>query len=70
MRPNREERTEPLEVTVTVPSLCCTTEKLPERLILTVFPVSRLVAVATNGPAPKTSPSLKTKKLRTSGAVG
>ena len=53
-----------------VPSLCSTTEKLPERLILTVFSVSRLVAVPTNGPAPKILPSPKTKKFWTSGAVG
>src|SRR6266487_2913074 len=70
MVPNLVERTEPLEVTVIVPSLCCTTEKESERLILTVFPVSRLVAVATSGPAPRISPSLKTKKFKTSGAVG
>jgi hypothetical protein len=70
MVPNRLERTKPSEVTVTVPSLCCPTEKLPERLILIVFPVSRLVAVPTNGPDPKISPSLKTKRFMTSGAVG
>jgi hypothetical protein len=42
---------------VVVRSLCSTTEKLPDRLILTVLPVSRLVAVPTNGPAPKISPA-------------
>ena len=55
---------------MTVPSLCSTTEKLPEMLILIVFPVSRLVAVPTNGPDPKILPSLKMKKFETSGAVG
>jgi hypothetical protein len=58
MVPNKVERTVPSEVTVTVPSLCCTTEKWPEALILTVCLVSRLVAVPTNGPAPKISPLL------------
>ena len=70
MVPNKLERTKPLEVIVVVPSLCSTTEKLPEELILTVLPVSRLVAVPTNGPAPKISPSLKMKKFWMSGAVG
>jgi hypothetical protein len=41
-----------------------------QRLIVTVFPVSRLVAVPTNGPAPKSLPLLNMKELRTSDAVG
>ena len=56
-------------VIVEEPSLSSTIEKVPELWIATVLSVSRFVAVPTNGPAPKISPSLKTKKFRTSGAV-
>jgi len=45
-------------------------QEAPGRLILIVFPVSRLVAVPTNGPFPAISPSLKMKKFEGSGAVG